>query len=79
MALAEPSALPRPIPLLAAPRIRRCTFRRVTAVERRRGSSYEVDCLFPDRAVPMPLGDIERAMSVCNSCSAVGIFRADED
>ncbi len=79
MAFAEPTAAPLPEPLLAAPRIRRCTFRRVTAVERSRERTFEVDCLFPDRALPMPLGDLETALPICNACAAAGIFRADED
>jgi hypothetical protein len=79
MALAEPTVAPTPEPFLAAPRIRRCTFRRVTTIDRRRHRSYEVDCLFPDRALPLPLGDLEGALPICNACTAVGIFRADED
>jgi hypothetical protein len=79
MAFAETTAAPAPEPFLAAPRIRRCTFRRVTAVDRRRERTYDVDCLFPDRALPMPLGDLDSATPICNACSAKGIFRADED
>ena len=51
MAFAEPTVAPTPEPFLAAPRIKRCTFRRVTAVDRRRERTYDVDCLFPDRAL----------------------------
>lgn len=79
MALAEPIVAPTPEPFLAAPRIKRCTFRRVTAVDRRLERTYGVDCLFPDRAFSMPLGDMESAMPICNACMASGIFRADED
>jgi hypothetical protein len=79
MAFPEPTVAPVPEPLLAAPRIRRCTFRRVTAVERGRERSLAVDCLYPDRALPMPLGDMESAMPICNACTATGVFRADED
>jgi hypothetical protein len=79
MAFAEPTVAPSTEPFLAAPRIKRCTFRRVTAVDRRRERTYDVDCLFPDRALPMPLGDLEGAMPICNACTAAGIFRADED
>jgi hypothetical protein len=79
MAFAELTVAPTPEPFLAAPRIKRCTFRRVTAVDRRRERSYDVDCLFPDRALPMPLGDLEGAMPICNACTAAGVFRADED
>jgi hypothetical protein len=79
MALAEQTVAPIAEPFLAAPRIKRCTFRRVTAVARQRQQTYDVDCLFPDRALPMPLGDLESAQPICNACTAAGIFRADED
>jgi len=79
MAFAELVVAPTPEPFLAAPRIKRCTFRRVTAVDRRRERTYDVDCLFPERALAMPLGDMESAMPICNACTASGIFRADED
>jgi len=79
MALAESTVAPAPEPFLAAPRIRRCTFRRVMAVDRRRERTYDVECLFPDRALPMPLGDLESATPICNACTAKGIFRDDED
>jgi hypothetical protein len=79
MAFAEPTFAPTLEPFLAAPRIKRCTFRCVSALDRRRERTYDVGCLFPDRALPMPLGDMESAMSICNACTASGIFRADED
>jgi hypothetical protein len=63
---------------LAAIRIRRCTFRRLIAVDRAGGRVYDVDCLFPDRRLPLPLGDLEAATPVCNACTASHIFRADE-
>jgi hypothetical protein len=40
---------------------------------------YDVECLFPDRKVPIPLGDLEAASPICNSCAAPHIFRPDED
>jgi hypothetical protein len=79
MAFAELIVAPTPEPFLAAPRIKRCTFRRVTAVDRRRERTYDADCLFPDRGLSMPLGDLENATLICNACTASGIFRADED
>jgi hypothetical protein len=79
MALAELTTTAAPEPFLAAPRIRRCTFRRITAIERAGEQGYEVDCLFPDRSLPMPLGDLEGATPICNTCTATGVFRADED
>jgi len=79
MAFAEPTVAPTAEPFLAAPRIKRCTYRRVTSVDRGRQRTYNVDCLFPDRALAMPLGDTESALPICNACTARGIFRADED
>jgi hypothetical protein len=64
---------------LAAVRIRRCTFRRLIAVDGSGGRVYDVDCLYPDRTVPLPLGDLESATPICNACTASHIFRADED
>ncbi|HSH21506.1 MAG TPA: hypothetical protein VK992_02660 [Candidatus Caenarcaniphilales bacterium] len=63
----------------AAP-IRRCTFRRVTAIPRRRALPvYDVACLYPKRISPIPLGDLASARPICDGCTAQGIFRADED
>ncbi len=64
---------------LAAVRIRRCTFRRLIAVDARDERIYEAECLDPDRALPMPLGDLRTAMPICNGCTALHVFRADED
>jgi hypothetical protein len=61
--------------------LRRCTFRKVTAVQAspRDLPMYEVACMFPDRRKAVPLGDIEAARPVCDSCTYQGIFRADSD
>ena len=40
---------------------------------------YDVECLYPDRKLPIPLGDLDSAMPVCNACTAAHIFRPDED
>ena len=72
----DPGARSQP---LAAVRIRRCTFRRLIAVDRASGRVYDVDCLYPDRAIPLPLGDVEAATPICNACTGSHIFRADED
>jgi hypothetical protein len=40
---------------------------------------YDVECLYPDRRVPMPLGDLDAATEICNTCAAPHIFRPDED
>ncbi|MBI2764208.1 MAG: hypothetical protein HYX54_10810 [Chloroflexi bacterium] len=64
---------------LAPHRIRRCTFRRLIQVDSRFERVYDVECLYPDRKVPIPIGDLDVAMDVCNSCTAAHIFRPDED
>ncbi len=64
---------------LAPHRIRRCTYRRLISLDRARERIYEVECLYPDRKVPIPLGDLDTAMPICNACAAAHIFRADED
>jgi hypothetical protein len=46
---------------LAPHRIKRCTFRRLIDVEAGTDRVYDVECLFPDRKVPIPLGDLESA------------------
>ena len=64
---------------LAKARIRRCTYRRLIAVTAGDERIYEVECLFPERKVPIPLGDLEAATPICNACTAPHIFRPDED
>ena len=44
---------------LAPHRIKRCTFRRLIDVQVEGERVYDVECLFPDRKVPIPLGDLE--------------------
>ena len=74
----ETVALPDPSHL-APHRIRRCTFRRLIRVEMKSERVYDVECLYPDRKLPIPLGDLDSAMPVCNACTAAHIFRPDED
>lgn len=64
---------------LADHRIRRCTYRRLIAIDAGPERMYEVECLFPERRVPLPLGDLEAATPICNACTAAHIFRPDED
>ena len=64
---------------LAPHRIRRCTYRRLISLDRARERVYEVECLFPDRRLPIPLGDLDSALPICNACTAAHIFRPDED
>ena len=70
----EPIAVP-----VTAARIRRCTFRRVVRVEMAGAAAYEVSCLYPDRRLPLPLGDLESSATVCRACAADHVFRPDED
>jgi hypothetical protein len=82
VALAQRLRAPRPdgaVSALPADRIRRCTFRRLIAVDQRPGTIYDVECLYPDRQVALPLGDLDTARPICNACEASHIFRADED
>lgn len=64
---------------LAEVRIRRCTFRRLVQVDSAPAPIYDVECLFPERRLPIPLGDLETATPICNACTAAHIFRPDED
>ena len=64
---------------LAPHRIRRCTFRRIIEVEAVGDRVFDVECLYPERRVPVPLGDLDSASPICNSCTAAHIFRPDED
>lgn len=64
---------------LAAHRIKRCTFRRLIQVDAGPERIYEVECLYPERRVPIPLGDLDTALPICNTCTAAHIFRPDED
>jgi len=80
--MALPLPTPRPdenVYSLSAPRIRRCTFRRLVNVRARSERLFEVACLYPDRRRPIPLGDLETATPICNACTAAHIFRPDED
>jgi hypothetical protein len=80
MALPVPIVTPDPEAYRLAPhRIRRCTFRRIIHVASAAERLYDVECLFPERRVPVPLGDLESATPICNSCTAAHIFRPDED
>jgi hypothetical protein len=59
--------------------LRRCTFRRLSVVRRGSLPVYTVDCLYPDRLVPIPLGDLVAAADICGACLASHVFRPDED
>jgi hypothetical protein len=70
----EPIAAPA-----ETPRSRRCTFRRLSRIAAGSESGYEVSCLYPDRRVPLPLGDLEASQDICRACVASYVFRPDED
>ena len=71
MALPLPVIPPSPDAFHLAPhRIKRCTFRRLINVEMGADRVYDVECLYPDRKVPIPLGDLEAATPICNACVA---------
>ena len=64
---------------LAPHRIKRCSYRRVISLDRPKEHVYAVECLYPDRRLPIPLGDMDTCLPICNGCAASHIFRADED
>lgn len=80
MALIQRAHAPQ-VPFATSPEapLRRCTFRRVTAVPRGRSLPvYDVACMYPKRESPVPLGDLETSRAICDACTARGIFRPDE-
>ena len=80
MALPLPIVPPDPEAYRLAPqRIKRCTFRRLIQVDAGPDRVYDVECLLPDRRLPIPLGHLDAAMPICNTCTAPHIFRPDED
>ncbi len=80
MALLQPVVRFEPgVEASTSPRIRRCTFRRLSRISRSGVPGYEASCLYPDRRLPLPLGDAENGLSICRACSATHIFRPDED
>jgi hypothetical protein len=80
MALLRPLAPPDVSPSgMAAQRIKRCTYRRLIQLDVAGERATDVECLFPDRRLPIPLGDLDAAMPICNDCTAAHIFRPDED
>jgi hypothetical protein len=76
------SAAPTPVgdeSRIAPHRIKRCNYRRLVSLERPRERVYEAECLYPDRRLAIPLGDLDSCLPICNACTAPHIFRADED
>lgn len=64
-----------------ASHIRRCTFRRVSALPhgKRELPMYDVECLHPTYDAAVPLGNLDAAYDACAACTLPGIFRPDED
>jgi len=79
MALPQPIDDPEPLSAAQAARIRRCTYRRLSRVGVPGQVGYEVSCLYPDRRLPLPLGDEISSSAICASCRADHIFRPDEE
>lgn len=79
VAQVDPQVADQDASRLAPHRIRRCTYRRLISLDRPRERIYEVECLYPDRKVPIPLGDLDTCLPICNACTAAHIFRPDED
>ena len=83
MALPQPVDEVEPItPPVEVRRIRRCTYRRLDRAPDGRGGtepSYDVSCVYPNRSVARPIGDLETSLAVCAICTASHIFRPDED
>ena len=77
--ISELEEIRRPLAVPAAARIRRCTYRRLSRVSLGIEASYEVSCLYPDRRLPLPLGDMASSSPICAECTAGHIFRPDED
>jgi hypothetical protein len=77
--LTELEEIRRPQALPAPARIRRCTYRRLSRISLSASPGYEVSCLYPDRRLPLPLGDMASSMPICADCTAGHIFRPDED
>jgi hypothetical protein len=74
--VAAPDTAAEPV---VAVRVRRCTYRRLGRVAANGATRLEVSCLYPDRRIPLPLGDMESSRPICEACTASGTFRPDED
>jgi hypothetical protein len=77
MALSEPAT--DALPSSTTAHLRRCWYRRLTRVEAGGTTVYDVECMLPRELGTVPLGDLETARRVCNTCAAGGVFRPDED
>jgi len=77
MALSEPAT--DALPAAGVAQLRRCWYRRMTRVDAGRTSVYDVECLLLKQLGSVPLGDLETARVVCNTCTAAGVFRPDEE
>lgn len=71
-----------PIAIVATPpaRLRRCAYRRLSpATGRGAISSYSAECLYEGLDHAVALGDLDTARRACESCTRIGLWRADED
>lgn len=77
-------AIGRALPVIAVDtppaRLRRCVYRRLSPTGRRDiSSAYAAECLYEGIERAVPLGDLDAARSVCEACTNIGLWRADED
>jgi hypothetical protein len=71
-----------PIAVVATPpaRLRRCVYRRLSpATGRGPVSDYAAECLYEGQDQAVALGDLTAARRACESCTRIGLWRADED
>jgi hypothetical protein len=73
-------ALPMAIGTTPPARLRRCVYRRLSpATGRGTASSYTAECLYQGLDQTVALGDLDAARRACESCTHIGLWRADED
>ena len=65
-------------PVARSGHIRRCSVRHVSILPTM-PATVQVDCLLGGREHPLPLGTMDEARSICNACTARGVWREDED
>ena len=75
----QPSEPRQRTPIKRGGQIRRCWVRMVSIVPGPGGRSVDVTCLLGGADHPLPLGTLDEARPICNSCVATSIWRLDED
>ena len=54
-------------------------YRRLSPATGRGASSYTAECLYEGLDHAVSLGDLDKARRACESCTHIGLWRADED